>query len=162
MIYMLMGVSGSGKTTIGKRLSEKLGWQFYDGDDFHPAENLEKMSKGISLTDRDRQPWLEKLHDLMQHLHQKPENAIIACSALKEDYREYLADNLVEIQWIYLKGNYQQIASRIEQRQGHFMKTQLLASQFQALEEPNKEETLVIDITLPPEQIIEHIISRSG
>lgn len=152
MICILMGVSGSGKSTIGQLLSQKLGWPFYDGDDFHPPENIVKMRQGIPLTDDDRHSWLSLLGTLIS----QNENAIIACSSLKESYREYLQGNRSDLIWIYLKGNYEQILERMQHRKQHFMKPEMLRSQFTTLEEP--KNALVIDISRAPEEIIAQIM----
>ncbi len=157
MIYILMGVSGSGKTTIGQKLSAQLDYLFYDADDFHPPENIGKMSQGIALNDRDRQPWLRELRKLIEHLQYNQKNAIIACSSLKSAYRKFLQNNDQDIVWIYLKGSFEQILARLEKRQEHFMKSDLLRSQFEALEEP--KNALIIDISLPSEKIVEQILS---
>ena len=155
----MMGVSGSGKTTIGLGLADELGWKFYDGDDFHPRANVEKMARGVPLDDDDRAPWLESLRDLIRSCLVRGENAVLACSALKRSYREYLLiDENVEL--VYLKGDYELIEERLEGRRGHFMKPKMLDSQFAALEEP--ERGLTVDISLPPEKIIETIRSRFG
>ncbi|GFE68014.1 gluconokinase [Chroococcus sp. FPU101] len=153
MICILMGVSGSGKSTIGQLLSQKLGWPFYDGDDFHPRENIAKMRQGIPLTDEDRRSWLSTLRSLIE----QNQNAIIACSSLKESYRDYLEGERTDIVWIYLKGSYEEILERMQHRQGHFMQPQMLRSQFATLEEP--KNALVIDISLLPEEIIDRIVN---
>ncbi|PSF35240.1 gluconate kinase [Aphanothece hegewaldii CCALA 016] len=153
MICILMGVSGSGKSTIGQLLSKKLGWPFYDGDDFHPPENVAKMRQGIPLTDEDRHSWLSTLRSLIEQ-HQ---NGIIACSSLKESYREFLQGDRSDLVWIYLKGSYEEILERMQHRTNHFMKPQMLRSQFATLEEP--KNALVIDISLSPEKIIEQIVA---
>lgn len=156
MIIILMGVSGSGKTTIGEKLSERLGWRFYEGDDFHPKANIEKMHKGIPLTDEDRAPWLEALSELIGSVDQAHKSAIIACSALKEDYRERLKERAINVKFVFLKGSYDLIEKRITQRHGHFMNPELLKSQFDTLEEP--EKVLVIDVSKTPEEIVDLII----
>ena len=154
-----MGVSGSGKTTVGRGLADELGWKFYDGDDFHPRANVEKMAHGVPLNDDDRAPWLESLRDLIRSCLGRGESAVLACSALKRSYREYLLiDENVKL--VYLKGDYELIEERLEGRSGHFMKPKMLDSQFAALEEP--ERGLTVDISLPPEKIIEAIRSRFG
>ena len=159
MVIILMGVSGSGKTTIGRRLADELGWKFYDGDDYHPRANVEKMARGVPLDDDDRAPWLESLRELIESCLVRGESAVLACSALKRSYREYLLiDENVEL--VYLKGDYELIEERLEGRRGHYMKPKMLDSQFAALEEP--ERGLTVDISLPPEKIIETIRSRFG
>ena len=131
-----MGVSGCGKTTIGKKIAEALDIDFYDADDFHPQSNIEKMAKGIALQDDDRWPWLDILSSKINYWNTKG-NSVLACSALKESYRKRLAINNPDIQWVFLSGTFELIKNRMEQRQGHFMKTDLLRSQFKTLEEPN-------------------------
>ena len=159
MVIVLMGVSGSGKTTIGRGLADALGWKFYDGDDFHPRANVAKMARGEPLDDDDRAPWLESLRDLIRSCLARGESAVLACSALKRSYREYLLiDENVGL--VYLKGDYELIEERLEGRRGHYMKPKMLDSQFAALEEP--ERGLTVDISLPPEKIIETIRSRFG
>jgi gluconokinase len=155
MIVVLFGVAGSGKTTIGHLLAEELGWNFYDADEFHPASNLEKMGQGIALTDADRWPWLETLRELLKEPIARKENLILACSALKEEYRDYLQIS-DEIKWIFLKGEYGLVADRFEQRRGHFMNSDLLRSQFETLEEP-KRDALVVDVDATPERIVQII-----
>jgi gluconokinase len=152
MVIVLMGVSGSGKTTVGRGLADALGWAFYDGDDFHPRSNVEKMARGEPLDDEDRAPWLERLRELIRACLARGESAVVACSALKRSYREYLLiDDAVKL--VYLKGDYELIEDRLENRRGHFMKPDMLDSQFAALEEPRRG--LTVDISLPPEKIIE-------
>ena len=128
-----MGVSGSGKSTIGKLLSTHFNIPFFDADDYHPPSNIEKMSQGNPLTDADRLPWLESLKALLQ---EQKEGAVLACSALKESYRKVL-ETADSVHWIYLKGSMELIQSRMRERNDHFMKSSMLASQFEALEEPN-------------------------
>ena len=152
MIYILMGVAGSGKTTVGKLLSKRLGYPFYDGDDFHPQENIEKMSRGIALEDSDRLPWLLRLKELIE----RENKIIIACSALKISYREILQVENKGVIWIYLKGEYSEILGRIETRQGHFMKREMLGSQFETLEEP--KDAITISISDDREVIVERIL----
>nr|WP_245817587.1 gluconokinase [Hydrococcus rivularis] len=150
-ICILMGVSGSGKSTVGRLLAQIVGWQFYDGDDFHPLENLAKMSRGIPLSDRDRQPWLLALRDLIDEVRRNKSHAIIACSALKQGYRDLLQGDRQDLLWVYFKGSYEQIWQRIQQRQQHFMKAELLRSQFESLDEP--ENAIAIDISRTPGDI---------
>jgi len=146
-----MGVSGSGKTTIGSMLSAQTGIPFFDADDFHPLPNIRKMSQGIPLNDDDRYEWLLKLHELARSsINDK--GAIIACSALKEKYRSLLSAGITgQVSWVYLKGSYDLIRHRMKQRKGHYMPEALLQSQFDTLEEPANAFT--IDVGLPPEKI---------
>ncbi len=154
-----MGVSGSGKTTIGKALSQELGYLFYDADDFHPPENIAKMSQSIPLNDSDRLPWLNAIK-LVINEHQKVDkNAVITCSALKQSYRNLLQENTTDIIWIYLKGSYETIFKRLQQRSKHFMKDHMLISQFKTLEEP--ENAIIIDINLSISEIVKEIIKES-
>lgn len=152
-----MGVSGSGKSTIGLMLSHRLGWQFYEGDNYHPPSNIKKMSCAIPLTDEDRQPWLQSLQKIIQEINNNNSNGVITCSALKTSYRE-LVSHHQEVFWVYLQGSYQQILTRIEQRPGHFMKSAMLRSQFEILEEP--KDALVISVDANPEAIVEQIITQ--
>lgn len=153
MMIILMGVTGSGKTTIGRLLARDLGWPFYDGDDFHPAANVEKMRSGIPLNDADRAGWLAALRALIQQKIEAGQPAILACSALKQKYREQLQqDHEHEISFVYLKGDYDLIEKRLQARRGHFMNPRLLASQFEALEEP--QGVLTIDIATAPAIIV--------
>ena len=158
MLVIFMGVSGSGKTTIGKSLAESLGWTFFDGDDFHPTANVSKMAKGIPLSDNDRQPWLNALRKLIKKLISKDVSAVIACSALKRVYREYLQDDNEAVRFVYLKGDYELIRERMEGRSSHFMKADLLLSQFAALQEP--EGVITVNISRDPEEIVKSIIAE--
>jgi gluconokinase len=161
MILLLMGVSGSGKTTLGQRLAAELGWPFYEGDDFHPGENIEKMARGVPLTDEDRRPWLERLAALLADLLSRDESAVLACSALKKRYRDLLlVDQRVKL--VYLKGDYQTLKRRLEGRRGHFMKADLLQSQLEALEEPAPEEALSLSIARSPEELSREIKRSLG
>ena len=144
MIVILMGVSGTGKTSIGRRLSTKLGIPFYDADDFHPLKNIQKMEKGIPLQDTDRIPWLEQLNRQLQSWG-KEQGAILACSALKESYRKLLMHRVNQVHWVYLQGSKSLIQERINNREGHFMKSEMLASQFATLEPPSYGLHLSID-----------------
>lgn len=155
MIVILMGVSGSGKTTIGKSLAESLGWMFFDGDDFHPDANITKMGKGIPLSDNDRRPWLNALRKLIKQFLSKDVSVVIACSALKKGYREYLQDDNADVRFVYLKGDYELIRKRLEERSSHFMKADLLLSQFDALQEP--EGAITVGISRDPEKIVKSI-----
>lgn len=155
-----MGVAGSGKTTIGKALAEALGWSFYDGDDFHPPENVAKMAQGIPLDDADRAPWLTTLHDLIASCLANDKPAVLACSALKQRYRDQLLAGNPYTEFVYLKGDFQTILERMKQRRGHYMKPEMLQSQFAALEEPT--DALTLDIREDVSKIIEKIISSFG
>lgn len=164
MIIILIGVSGSGKTTIGSRLAEDLGWRFYEGDDFHLPSSIEKMEHGIPLTDADREVWLEGLRRLIHELIEQGESAVLACSALKRRYRDHLLNgNEDEVCMVYLRGSYELIRKRLAGRKEHFMKASMLASQFEDLEEPTGIPT--VDIDQDPDAIvrsIEHELGISG
>ncbi|HLK32253.1 MAG TPA: gluconokinase [Terriglobales bacterium] len=155
MILVVMGVAGSGKTTIGTRLAEALGCLFLEGDSLHPPANVEKMSHGIPLTDADRAPWLTAIRDHIRAADERGECLVVACSALKQQYRDFLSRD-ARITWIYLKGSQELIASRIEHRREHYMKAGMLPSQFTDLEEPS--DALVVDITPPPEAILQKLL----
>ena len=152
-----MGPAGSGKTTLGKLLAAQLSWEFADGDDFHPPANIEKMSRGIPLTDEDRLPWLQSIRDAMQQWLAQGRNAVLACSALKRSYRELLGigPNAKDVRLVYLKGSYNLLLERLHSRKGHYMKEQMLASQLADLEEP--ENALTIDVSKSPEETVSEI-----
>lgn len=150
-----MGVQGSGKTTTGSRLARRLGWEFLDADDLHSADNRDKMARGISLTDEDRLPWLRVLHERILLWEKGGVPAVLACSALKQSYREILGQGC-RVGWIYLKGDPRLVEERLRERQGHFAKADLLMSQFEALEEP--AQALWIDIHEEPDMIVERIV----
>jgi gluconokinase len=154
MIIVLMGVSGSGKTTIGKRLASKLGWEFIEGDEVHPPENKEKMARGEPLDDADREPWLAALADMIRERIQSGGNAVVASSALKHAYRRTLRVG-PDVRFVYLKATPEQIARRLEKRRDHFFPPDLLESQFKALEEPR--DALTVDASRPPDEIAEEI-----
>jgi len=149
MVLILMGPMGCGKTTIGKMLAERLGWSFYDGDDFHPKKNVEKMRAGIALADEDRKLWLESLHGNIQHWLRDKQDSILACSALKQAYRDILGVDQNTVRTVYLKGSYELLRKRVEARQHPYMDKNLLKSQLDTLEEP--KGGLTVDISAAPE-----------
>ena len=153
-----MGVSGSGKTTISLQLAAKTGYTFYDADNFHPHKNIDKMKAGQPLTDEDRWPWLDNIHDFVTEKI-KMGNIILACSALKQVYRNRLSKGIEQhCRWVFLNGSYETIAKRMQNRVGHYMPGSLLQSQFDVLEIP--ANAIQADITATPAQIVDHIISN--
>jgi gluconokinase len=155
MIIIVMGVSGSGKTTIGTRLAEALRWSFVDADDFHPAANIEKMSQGMPLTEQDRRPWLSALRSYITECLDRNRSIVLACSALTSWFRKEIMVDPSRMRIVYLKASYSLIERRLGDRKGHFMPRGLLASQFATLEEP--DGALVIDAALRPQDIVRHI-----
>lgn len=154
---IVMGVSGCGKTSVGEALAEELGWDFYDADDYHPTENVAKMASGIPLNDSDRAPWLATLHDMISSSLIQNRPGVLACSALKERYRQQLLEGNPNVQIVYLKGSYDLIWSRMSARKDHYMKPHMLKSQFDALEEPT--DALMVDISVSVDEIVQEIIS---
>lgn len=154
MFIVITGVAGSGKTTVGKLLAKDLGWQFYEGDDFHPAVNVEKMRRGEALTDADRQPWLDALRGIMRSALANGGKGILACSALKRRYREHLRVN-EQVVFVHLSATPELIKRRLEQRKGHFMNPSLLHSQFATLETGPTE--LSLDASLPPAVLVRQL-----
>ena len=159
MIVIVMGVVGAGKTTIGQLLAAKLGWEFVDGDSFHPPANIKKMKRGVPLNDADRLPWLNAIHDAIVHRIADHKNVVVACSALKRSYRDRLVIS-PEVQIVYLKGSREVISQRLRLRHGHFATEQLLASQLATLEVP--ENAIAVDINQPPPAIVVDVIAGLG
>ncbi|MBN2044238.1 MAG: gluconokinase [Anaerolineales bacterium] len=154
---IVMGVSGCGKSSVGRGLSRALGWPFYDGDNYHPQANLDKMARGIPLTDADRQPWLEALHNLIVENLSEGRSLILACSALKESYRRILQGGRTDVRFVHLEGSFELIQARMQQRSGHYMKAGMLRSQFEALEPP--KEAFVFSIEPPVSEIVDKIVA---
>jgi gluconokinase len=151
VIVLLMGVCGCGKTTVGQALSQALGWRFIDADDLHPPANVAKMTSGLPLTDEDRWPWYERIMAELQHATAAGQHVVLACSALKQAYRDRLARG-VDLRVVYLKGDAATIEPRLASRRGHFMPATLLASQYATLEEPR--EAIIVDVAQPaPAQV---------
>jgi carbohydrate kinase (thermoresistant glucokinase family) len=162
MVIILMGTTGSGKTTVGRELAQRLGWRFVDGDDFHPAANIAKMSRNQPLDDADRAPWLASLRRAIDGWIANGESIVLACSALKRIYRQQLEAG-PEVRIVYLKGSYQLIESRVRLRPHHFARAGLLASQFADLEEPAADEGVItVSVEPPPGGIAAAIVSALG
>jgi gluconokinase len=160
---IVMGVSGSGKSTIGDKLAERLGWSYEDGDKFHPASNVAKMSAGQPLTDEDRWPWLHAIAKEIDRVCDAGEHAVIACSALKRAYRDVLVHGRNDVRIIYLKGTQDLIAGRLALRKGHFMPPGLLASQFKTLEPPDlSENPVIVSIDTSVEAVVDDIVHKLG
>ena len=155
MVIIVMGVAGSGKTTVGEKLAAALGWSFRDADDFHPPENVAKMSAGLPLDDHDRAPWLAAIRAHIDACLARGEGSVVTCSALKAAYRRVLVADPARVKLVHLTGDFALLAARIGSRQGHFMKPAMLHSQLAALEPP--PDALAVDITPPPDEIVAHI-----
>ena len=155
MILIVMGVAGSGKTTVGQLLAKELSWTFRDADEFHPPTNIEKMSRGLALEDSDRAPWLAAMRATIETWLREGRNAVLTCSCLKAVYRQTLLVDPARIRFIYLKGSFELIDARLRLRAHHFMKADLLKSQFEILEEP--QDAITVDLSDPPEVIVQKI-----
>jgi gluconokinase len=158
LAIVVMGVSGSGKTSVGRALAAALGCAFYEGDDYHPPANVRKMAAGQPLTDADRKPWLAALHGLLLAETTKGVSLVLACSALKESYRKQLEGGKLSLRYVFLKGDYDLIVGRMHQRLGHYMPESLLQSQFDTLEEP--ANAIVVDVTKPVDEIVRNILAE--
>ncbi len=156
MFIIIMGVAGSGKTTIGKALAKKLSCPFYDGDQFHSPANIAKMAAGMPLNDDDRAEWLNTLANIIRANLAGSMGGVLACSALKESYRDLLRVDETQVKFVYLKGDYSTILARLQRRHNHYMKPSMLDSQFRTLEEPT--QALAVDISLTPDEIMREIL----
>jgi len=156
-IIIITGVSGSGKTTVGRALARRLGYPFYEGDDFHPPQNIAKMAGGIPLDDADRAPWLDSLHALIAGIAARGESAVLACSALKEKYRERLARGVENVCFVYLYGSFDLIRARILAREEHYFEASMLRSQFEALEPPAPGEAISVSVHDTVEGVVDRI-----
>jgi gluconokinase len=157
MIIVVIGVAGSGKTTVGAMLADAMTCAFLEGDSLHSKENIDKMSHGMPLTDGDRAPWLSAIHARILDAVERGQDLVVACSALKQSYRSVLAEG-VPIIWVYLNGSAELIRSRLRGRPGHFMKADMLASQFAALEKPS--DAVVVDVSAPPGAVVAQILAE--
>jgi len=158
VIVILMGVTGCGKTKVGLTLAEACAWEFLDADDFHPAENVAKMKSGIALTDEDRWPWLARLNTLLLERERQGKSLVLACSALKQIYRDHLARGCAAARFVFLDGDKELIRARLAARQGHYMNAKLLDSQFDILEPP--EDALRLDVAESPAELVRSIRER--
>jgi gluconokinase len=160
MVVIVMGVTGAGKTTVGRALADALGWEFQDGDELHSEMSKRKMHLGIALDDADRAPWLSALRKLILNMVSEGRDGVVACSALKQSYRDELVVDPKCVKVVYLKGSKEVIGERLRNRVGHFMNPELLQSQFDTLEEPR--DAIVVDISMAPEAIVSEIRTRLG
>lgn len=160
MVVVVMGIAGSGKTTVGQRLAAELGWRFVDADDLHPRANVEKMAAGVALTDEDRWPWLEQLRGEVERALEAGEPLVLACSALKRAYRERLVVDPTRVRLVYLRGSRELLASRLAGRRGHFMPPSLLNSQLEALEPP--EGAIEVDVRAEPAEVVASVRAGLG
>ena len=167
MIVVLMGVTGSGKTTTGKALAKRLGWQYAEGDDYHSEANRQKMHAGIPLTDEDRAPWLATLHDLLEGWQRSGTSGVLACSALRQRYRDQLAAGIdpAALRFVLLDAPRAVLQQRLQQRRGHYMNPALLDSQISTLEQPNFEPgsgTLRVSVVQPLDDVVQAIVTGIG
>ncbi len=160
MVVVMMGVTGAGKSTVGRALATALGWEFHDGDELHSAASKLKMHRGVALDDADRAPWLSAIRKLILSMLSEGRDGVIACSALKQSYRDEIVVDPNSVRIVYLKGSKEVIAERLRNRGGHFMNPDLLQSQFDTLEEPH--DAIVVEITMAPEAIVSAIRARLG
>jgi gluconokinase len=159
MVAVVMGVSGSGKTTVAALLAAALGWHFEEGDDLHPAANVEKMRRGVPLTDEDRWPWLHRIAETIDNWRARGESGVLTCSALKRAYRDIIVDNRPDVRLVYLRGDRATIHERMATRHGHFMPVALLDSQFATLEEPGPDEhPIIVSVGKRPAEIAREVI----
>lgn len=159
MIVVVMGVTGSGKTTVGRLLATELGWEFADADAFHSPSNIAKMSQGVALTDEDRWPWLDAMRAAIAQWKADRKDVILGCSALKRAYRETLGIG-GDVRLVYLKGNYEVVAARLQGRSGHFATQAILADQFSTLEEPS--DAIEVDVQASPDEIVRRVRTTLG
>jgi carbohydrate kinase (thermoresistant glucokinase family) len=163
LVIVLMGVSGCGKSTTGAALSQRLGWPFRDADSFHPQANVDKMSRGVPLTDEDRRPWLEAIAQWIDERCEAGERGIVSCSALKQAYRRRIVGARRDVRLVFLKGDMPLIGQRLRGRKHHFMPASLLESQFATLEEPHADErALIVSIAMSPRRVVGTIVERLG
>lgn len=160
MIIILMGVSGAGKSTVGKLLAEQVGFVYCDADDFHTDTNKRKMAAGVPLNDADRLPWLSAVRGFMDDSAARGRDVVLSCSALKARYRKALITDKATVVFVYLKGDHALIEHRLSARANHFVGTELLSSQFETLEEPDDKEAMVVDVARTPQAIIDEIRAR--
>jgi len=162
VVVTLLGAAGAGKTTIGQALAARHGWRLIDGDDYHTPQAVEKMRRGIPLTDAERGPWLASLHAVIAAAIARREPLVVACSALKQRYRDILRDNLRTVRFVYLRADEALLRKRLAGRKGHYAGLSLLASQLEALEEPVDAHTLTVDASTPPDAIVRAIDDAFG
>jgi gluconokinase len=160
MVVIVMGVSGAGKTTVGRALADALGWRFVDADDLHPKDNIVKMAAGVPLVDEDRWPWLQVLREVVAEALERDEDLVLVCSALKSSYRAQLEVDPARMRWVYLDAPHEVLARRLANRHGHFMPPSLLDSQLATLEVP--ADALRVDVSPPVEEVVASIRAGLG